>query len=149
MEKIKSILIASLLTFIASSWAVEDNVKQDQGVESVKLISEKEANSQSDPNFLIKNGLFVEKLLKGNIKKVRFDEVILKNNAKITITYLHWLKDEDDPIYKIRMKGKYYLFKNPAVMQLIQEARSAQDAVKDSNLIEDCKECLDYLSKGK
>ena len=74
MKKLKSILTASLLLLIAPSWAMENNVEQAQGSESAKLMNEKEINlkdSQSNEgDFLLKNGLLVEKLIKGNIKKV-------------------------------------------------------------------------------
>ena len=157
MKKLKSILTASLLLLIAPSWAMENNVEQAQGSESAKLINQKETNlkdSQSNEgDFLLKNGLFVEKLIKGNIKKVYKridkDKIILKNNAEIAISYFNIFSDKKLDIYKIRIKDKYYLFKNPVVLQLIQEAYSAQDAVEQSNLLEECKECIDYLTKGK
>lgn len=155
MKKLKFILTASLVLFVAPSWAVENSVEQAQGAESAKLINQKETNSkdsQSGEDFLLKNGLFVEKLIKGNIKKINKrigkDEIILKNNAKISISYFNPFSDEKIEIYKIRIKDKYYLFKNPVVLQLIQEA-SAQDAVEQSNLLEKCKECVDYLNKGE
>ena len=155
MKKLKSILTASLLLFVAPSWATENNVEQAQGSESAKLMNEKEINSgefQSDPNFLLKNGIFVEKLIKGNIKKIHKlaygDEILLKNNTRITILYPILLGNKI-PISKIRIKEKYYLFINPSVSKLIQETSSAQIVVKDSNLIEECKECVDYLTKGK
>lgn len=157
MKKLKSILTASLLLLIAPSWAMENNVEQAQGSESAKLMNEKEINlkdSQSNEgDFLLKNGLLVEKLIKGNIKKVYKridkDKIILKNNAEIAILYFNIFSDKKLDIYKIRIKDKYYLFKNPVVLQLIQEAYSAQDAVEQSNLLEECKECIDYLTKGK
>ena len=156
MKKLKSILTASLLLLVAPSWAVENNVEQAQGAESAKLINQKETNSKDsqskEEDFLLKNGLFVEKLLKGNIKKINKrigkDEIILKNNAKISISYFNPFSDKKIEIYKIRIKDKYYLFKNPVVLQLIQEA-SAHDAVEQSNLLEKCKECVDYLNKGE
>ena len=143
MKKLKSILTASLLLLVAPSWAVENNVEQAQGAESAKLINQKETNSKDsqskEEDFLLKNGLFVEKLLKGNIKKINKrigkDEIILKNNAKISISYFNPFSDKKIEIYKIRIKDKYYLFKNPVVLQLIQEA-SAHDAVEQSNLLE-------------
>ena len=109
MKKLKSILTASLL-LIAPSWAMENNVEQAQGSESAKLMNEKEINSgefQSDPNFLLKNGIFVEKLIKGNIKKIHKlaygDEILLKNNTRITILYPILLGNKI-PISKIRIK---------------------------------------------
>ena len=151
MKKLKSILTSSLLLLVAPSWAVENNVEQAKSAESAKLINHKDSQSKEE-DFLLKNGLFVEKLIKGNIKKVNKrigkDEIILKNNAKISISYFNPFSDEKIEIYKIRIKDKYYLFKNPVVLQLIQEA-SAQDAVEQSNLLEKCKKCVDYLSKGE
>lgn len=121
------------------------------------MINQKETNlkdyQSNEGDFLLKNGLLVEKLIKGNIKKVYKridkDKIILKNNAEIAISYFNIFSDKKLDIYKIRIKDKYYLFKNPVVLQLIQEAYSAQDAVEQSNLLEKCKECVDYLTKGK
>ena len=149
MKKLKSILTSSLLLLVAPSWAVENNVEQAKSAESAKLINHKDSQSKEE-DFLLKNGLFVEKLIKGNIKKVNKiigkDEIILKNNAKISISYFNPFSVENIDIYYFRIKDKYYLFKNPVVLQLIQEA-SAQDAVEQSNFLEKCKKCVDYLIK--
>ena len=152
MKKLKSILTASILFFVIPSWAMENSVKQGKNIESVEVIGENEINFKDYPSEeeLLKNGVFFEKLIKGNIKRIYetksnniFCAFTLKNNATLIIYRI-------DALYvnAVRIKGKWYFFKSSAFQQLIQDAKSKL-IVKRSNLIEECKECVDYLTKGE
>lgn len=149
MKKLKSILTASLLLFIAPSWAVENSVEQAQGAEFVDTINQGEINFKDYPSEeeLLKNGIFFEKLIKGNIKRIyetqSNDIVTLKNNVSLVIYGLGALD-----VNAVRIKGQLYFFKNPVFQQLLQNEKYKL-IIKPSYLIEECKECVDYLTKGK
>lgn len=149
MKKLKSILTASLLLLVAPSWAVENNVEQAQSAEFVDTINQGEINFKDYPSEeeLLKNGLFFEKLIKGNIKRIyeaqSSDIVTLKNNVSLAIYGLGVLD-----VNAVRIKGRLYFFKNPVFQQLLQNEKSKL-IIKPSHLIEECKECVDYLTKGK
>lgn len=149
MKKLKFILTASLVLFVAQSWAVENSVKQGKNIESVEVIGENEINFKDYPSEeeLLKNGLFFEKLIKGNIKRIyetqSNDIVTLKNNVSLAIYGLGALD-----VNAVRIKGQLYFFKNPVFQQLLQNEK-LKLIVKPSHLIEECKECVDYLTKGK
>lgn len=149
MKKLKSILTASLLLFIAPSWAVENSVKQGKNIESVEAIDENEISFKDYPSEeeLLKNGLFFERLIKGNIKQIyeaqSSDIVTLKNNVSLAIYGLGVLD-----VNAVRIKGRLYFFKNPVFQQLLQNEKSKL-IIKPSHLIEECKECVDYLTKGE
>lgn len=149
MKKLKSILTASLLLLVAPSWAVENNVEQAQGAGFVDTINQGEINFKDYPSEeeLLKNGIFFEKLIKGNIKRIyetqSNDIVTLKNNVSLAIYGLGALD-----VNAVRIKGQLYFFKNPVFQQLLQNEKSKL-IIKPSHLIEECKECVDYLTKGK
>ena len=149
MKKLKSILTASLLLLIAPSWAVENSVEQAQSAEFVDTINQGEINFKDYPSEeeLLKNGLFFEKLIKGNIKRIyetqSNDIVTLKNNVSLVIYGLGALD-----VNAVRIKGQLYFFKNPVFQQLLQNEKYKL-IIKHSHLIEECKECVDYLTKGK
>lgn len=149
MKKLKPILTASLLLFIAPSWAVENSVEQAQSAEFVDTINQGEINFKDYPSEeeLLKNGLFFEKLIKGNIKRIyetqSNDIVTLKNNVSLVIYGLGALD-----VNAVRIKGQLYFFKNPVFQQLLQNEKYKL-IIKPSHLIEECKECVDYLTKGK
>lgn len=149
MKKLKSILTASLLLLIAPSWAMENNVEQAQSTEFVDTINQGEINFKDYPSEeeLLKNGIFFEKLIKGNIKRIyetqSNDIVTLKNNVSLVIYGLGALD-----VNAVRIKGQLYFFKNPVFQQLLQNEKYKL-IINPSHLIEECKECVDYLTKGK
>lgn len=149
MKELKYILTSSLLLLVAPSWAVENNVEQAQSAEFVDTINQGEINFKDYPSEeeLLKNGLFFEKLIKGNIKRIyetqSSDIVTLKNNVSLAIYGLGALD-----VNAVRIKGQLYFFKNPVFQQLLQNEK-LKLIVKPSHLIEECKECVDYLTKGK
>lgn len=149
MKKLKYILTSSLLLLVAPSWAVENNVEQAQSAEFVDTINQGEINFKDYPSEeeLLKNGIFFEKLIKGNIKRIyetqSNDIVTLKNNVSLVIYGLGALD-----VNAVRIKGQLYFFKNPVFQQLLQNEKYKL-IIKPSHLIEECKECVDYLTKGK